>query len=251
MDTLTTDLDDLRRQVAAIPWHHRIDLGHGITTPGLDRTADKLERLKLPQSLAGKTVLDVGAWDGFFSFEAERRGAARVLATDSHAWNGNTPRLDKSGFNLARRVLGSRVEDQHIDIMDLGPQRVGGQWDVVLFLGVLYHLKHPLLALERVASVTRELAIIETVVDLLWTRRPALAFYPGAELGDDASNWFGPNPRALEGMLRTAGFRRVETVAAPRWFGFRLARAVTNKLRRGHRFWPGLLSDRIVMHAWK
>jgi tRNA (mo5U34)-methyltransferase len=79
---------ELPPEVAAIRWFHSIDLGNGVRTPGVDRTAQKLKRLTLPASLSGKTVLDVGAWDGFFSFEAERRGAKRVLATDHYCWSG-------------------------------------------------------------------------------------------------------------------------------------------------------------------
>ena len=131
-------------------------------------------------------MLDIGAWDGFFSFEAERRGAARVVAADYYAWHGIGwgTHQGKAGFTLARECLASRVEDLDIDVMDLSPERVG-TFDVVLFLGVLYHLRHPLLALERIASVTRELLIVETAVDMVGVRRPAVAFYPERELGDD------------------------------------------------------------------
>ena len=73
----------LRARVGELKWHHSIDLGQRIVTPGQDNSPRKLARLNLPRSLEGKTVLDVGAWDGYFSFEAERRGAKRVLATDS------------------------------------------------------------------------------------------------------------------------------------------------------------------------
>src|SRR5713101_1737289 len=151
---------DLRRQVDQIKWWHSIDLGNGIITPGRVDNLGTLRRIGMPGRLDGKTVLDVGAWDGFFSFEAERRGAERVLATDSFVWRGGWP-TGKAGFELARRALNSRVEDMEIDVLELSPERVG-TFDIVLFLGVLYHMRHPLLALERVASVTRELLIVET-----------------------------------------------------------------------------------------
>ena len=82
-----------------------MDLGHGVVTHGQDNSPRKLKRLKLPESLAGRSVLDVGAWDGFFSFEAERRGAKRVLATDSFVWRGEVEWADKSGFDLAKQPL--------------------------------------------------------------------------------------------------------------------------------------------------
>jgi tRNA (mo5U34)-methyltransferase len=243
-------LEELKQKVPEIQWHHTIDLGHGVITPGRDNSPRKLKRVQLPPALQGKTVLDVGAWDGFFSFEAERRGARRVLATDSFIWNGCDKGASKRGFELARQTLGSHVEDMHIDVLELSPERVG-TFDVVLFLGVLYHMKHPLLALEKVSSVTKELLIVETTVDLLWTRRSAMAFYEKDEMGNDPTNWCGPNPAAVVAMLRTVGFRRIEVVAGLRSVFFRLARAAYYKFKRGYPFFAAARTDRIVVHAWK
>jgi tRNA (mo5U34)-methyltransferase len=237
----------LRAEVDSIRWHHSIDLGGGLVTPGGDDSRKKLARLGLPASLAGRTVLDVGAWDGFFSFEAERRGAARVLATDSFVWRGGCP-TGKRGFELARRVLGSRVEDLEIDVLDLSPERVG-VFDVVLLFGVLYHMRHPLLALERVASVTGELLIVETVVDCLRQRRPVIAFYPEGELANDATSWCGPNPAAVIAMLKTVGFARVDVVADHRPLPFRLAKAGLYRVRHGYPFLSAVRTDRMTFHA--
>jgi len=207
------ELDALRREVNAIKWWHAIDLGHGVVTPGPDPTAARLRELQIPSDLAGLSVLDIGAWDGFFSFEAERRGAARVLATDSFCW-GQGGWGTKAGFVLARRALNSRVEDLAIDPLDLSPDRVG-TFDLVLFLGVLYHMRHPLLALERVFSVTRDLLILNTQVDFMAIDRPAIAFYQGSELNNDPTNWCGPNPAAVIAMLHAVGFRDVRVIS--RW----------------------------------
>jgi tRNA (mo5U34)-methyltransferase len=242
--------EELRARVSQIRWHHSIDLGSGIVTPGQDNSSRKLERLKLPASLSGQTVLDVGAWDGFFSFEAERRGAQRVLATDSYCWNGSHDWGGQQGFRLAKEALNSRVEEREIDVLELAPEKVG-TFDVVFFLGVLYHMKHPLLSLERVAGVTRGMIVLETVVDMLSSSRPAAAFYPEGELANDATNWFGPNPAAVVGMLRTVGFKRVEIVSGVRSFPFRLARACYLKWKRNIPFMDMLRTDRIVVHAWK
>jgi tRNA (mo5U34)-methyltransferase len=222
---------DLRAEVARVRWFHRIDLGDGIVTPGAEDTPAKLRRIGLPGSLGGRTVLDVGAWDGFFSFECERRGAARVVAVDPAAWRPSAENEwgSKRGFELARRALGSSVEDLDIDLLDLSPERVG-TFDVVLFLGVLYHLPDPLPVLERVASVTGDLLIVETHADLLGRRRPAMAFYPGAEVDGDPSTWWGPNPALLGELLRGHGFRSVEVVQADR-LPRRLARAAARRLR--------------------
>lgn len=227
--------DELRRAIAELRWWHRIDLGSGIVTPGLEDTPGKLGAIRFPEDLRGKTVLDIGASDGFFSFEAERRGAERVVAIDRYyadwpgGWGGHGTR---AGFELARKTLGSGVEFLDVDCLELSPQ-AHGTFDLVLFLGVLYHLKHPLLGLERAASVAADMLILETHVDFCDMDRPAMAFYPGRELNDDVTNWWGPNPSAVVAMLRSVGFRRTETVFLhmdPRTSG-----------RAG----------RMVVHAWK
>jgi len=110
---------------------------------------------------------------------------------------------------------------------------------------VLYHLKHPWLALERVAAVCDGLLIVETHADLLDLPRPAMALYPGAEVAGDASNWWGPNVAALRAMLREEGFARVEVVhREPR--AYRLARAAYRRVR-GPRF--RAQQGRVVVHA--
>lgn len=206
------DIELLRAEVSALPWFHRIDLGNGLITPGQDIDGRiKLEFNKIPADLGGKTVLDIGAWDGLFSFEAERRGAERVLATDSFAWSGRGWG-SKACFELARRALQSQVEDMDIDVMDIDPETVG-TFDVVFLLGVIYHLRHPLLALEKVSRVTNEMLILSTWVDMTHFHRPAAAFYSGTELGGDPTNWWGFNPACVVAMLEDVGFRRVEAVS--------------------------------------
>lgn len=201
------NVEELKKRVSGIHWHHKIDFGNGIVTPGGGDNVAKLERIGLPKDLTGKTVLDIGAWDGFFSFESEKRGASRVLALDSFVWKAS--RSKKAGFNLAREALNSKVEDVEMEVLDISPEKIG-TFDLTLFLGVLYHIRHPLLALEKVFSVTKEMAIIETEVDMLDVDRPAIAFYPGKELEGDPTNWCGPNPQAVEAMLTVAGFSKVK-----------------------------------------
>jgi tRNA (mo5U34)-methyltransferase len=204
------DLRELRRRVYSRRWWHTIDLGHGIVTPGEDNTPDKLRRVRLPRRLRGLSVLDIGAYDGFFSFEAERRGAARVVAADRFAWirGGMT---SKEGFDLARSALRSRVEDVMIAVEDITLVALG-TFDLVLFLGVLYHAPDPLRYLRNARSVCRGQLILETHIDALDYPLPAAVFYPGTTLNNDASNFWGPNPAAVEAMLREAGFRRIQQV---------------------------------------
>ena len=240
--------DQLRAEVARLHWWHRIDLGRGVVTPGTDDSAAKLARLDLPSDLTGRHVLDVGAWDGYFSFEAEKRGAARVLAVDA-SWVGPGGGPYKRGFNLARMALGSKVEDRDGDVLGLSAQDVG-KFDLVLMLGVLYHTRHPLLVLERVFSLSRPgaLLILETETDLLWRRRPALAFYPGAELNGDPTNWFAPNESALLGLLAAAGFEGAR-VRYRTPFLRRMARAIKHRRKHGAAVLHSLQRGRAVVHA--
>ena len=241
--------DDLRAAVAAQGWFHTIDLGDGIVTDGRDESPRKLGWIGLPRDLRGRTVLDVGAWDGFFSFECERRGAERVVALDGPAWQ-----RARLGPGRVRDALGVRARAARARLAawrtssssstTISPEAVG-RFDVVLFLGVLYHLKHPWVALERVASVCDGLLILETHADLLDVRRPAMALYPGDEVAGDASNWWGPNLAALKAMLREEGFARVEVVHREP-LPYRLARAGYRRLR-GPRF--RAQQGRVVVHA--
>ncbi len=238
-------LSALRDQIAKIRWFHTIDLGQGIHTPGLDNTPEKLERIRLPADLSGKSVLDIGAWDGFFSFESERRGAERVVAVDSYCWDGDGW-ANKSGFDLVHGHLNSLVEARRMEVLDVSAAQLG-TFDVVLFLGVLYHLKYPLLALERVAEVTKDLLILETKVDLLHSSAPAMAFYRNAELNRDPTNWWAPNLSGLEQMLRDVGFNRFEIVSRPKSIWSRLFRRPSQP----GQWWRETQQGRVTIHAWK
>ncbi len=239
---------ELARDVAAIRWFHTIDLGGGIVTHGEDDTPRKLRWLDLPPSLSGKSVLDVGAWDGFFSFEAERRGAERVVALDPACWRDPAWGPDgwgtQRGFNLARRALGSAVEDIDIDLLDIAPETLG-MFDLVLFLGVLYHLPDPWPYLARAASVASERIIIETHADFIDLRRPAIAYYPGDEIDGDPSNWWGPNPAMLTSKLRELGFARIDVVHQESLV-YRAARSGYRRLRGPRKH---VMEGRVVLHG--
>lgn len=271
---------DLQAQVDAVPyWFHSIDLGGGVVTPGyktrllLDR---ELESLRLPD-LRGKTVLDIGAWDGFYSLAAERLGARRVVALDHFVWSidfsqpafrspdgkrvpfERDPQIwrpddlpGKRGFDLARSALVSDVESIVADFMDTDLEALG-QFDVVFYLGVLYHMRHPLLALERLARVTRELAVIET--EAVATRRTDLGawceYFEADELSGDPTNWWAPNAKALVGMCRAAGFRKVEVHRQPVSFIDGVAKYMRIARREISSFLRGTYRCRLVAHAYK
>ena len=221
---------DLAPEVAKIKyWRHYFNFGSEVETKtGKEgKFCQKFQHWILsgiPEDLTGKTVLDIGAWDGFYSFSAEKRGAKRVLATDSFIWEQKQLYgLDehfwhdfgagKKGFELARKIFNSQVEDYNIDVLDLNPDKIG-TFDVVFFLGVLYHMKYPLYALEKVRSVTKELLILETHISLLFSLFPIplMRFYPTNELSKDVTNWTGANIALVKSWLITAGFRKAELV---------------------------------------
>jgi len=242
--------EQIRQRAGEIKWFHTIDLGNGIVTKGADSTLTKLPKIGMPTDLTGKSVLDIGAWDGAFSFEAERRSAKRVLAIDSFSWNGSNWGSKKKGFEFARQTLHSKVEDREMEVLDLSPDLIG-TFDVVFFLGVLYHMKYPLLALEHVASVASDMLILETAVDLIGVRTPAAAFYRADEFGEDDTNWWAPNPPGLYAMLQAVGFKRIQTVCKPHSLWRRTAHALDTFRRKGK--WPSQTyrRGRITVHAWK
>lgn len=236
-------MDSLEERVKAIEWYHTIALPGGIVTPGVNNSSLALSRLELPPSFEGQTVLDVGAWDGFYSFDAARRGASRVLATDSFVWQG---RWTQAGFLLARHALGldQVVEDQHIDVMDLSPEALNGTFDVVLFLGILYHLRDPITALERAASVCNELLVLETETALNSLPFPAARLWPGRELNNDDTNWWSMNVPAIKALLTQLGFREIRVIYRTPHV-LRVGRAL--RARTGFR--AMMRASRVVIHA--
>jgi tRNA (mo5U34)-methyltransferase len=241
----TADADTLRSRVERVPsWFHTMDLGQGVRTRGTYDAAAKLDRLHLPARLDGTSVLDVGAWDGFYSFECARRGASSVLSAD--LW---TPPVGASreGYAVARAARGRDTRAIRVGVHDPDPA-IHGVHALVLFLGVLYHLKNPLEALERIRAVTSGLAIVETESDLAFTRRPALAFYERDELAGDPTNWFAPNAHALVAMCRAAGFREVRVVYSM-GLATRAGRALSRTRKFKDGFLRGLSCGRIVAHA--
>jgi tRNA (mo5U34)-methyltransferase len=233
---------ELQQQVDTLPWYHSIDLGNGVVTPGASQTM--IEEGQLPP-VRGKSVLDIGAWDGYYSFLAERLGASRVVALDHYVWgvdlharnayweecraSGTFPdqtrdlsdfwRPDLPGrrpFDLAAAALSSKVEPRladfaTADLADLGV------FDVVFYLGVLYHMKEPLTCLERLRSMVGEVAVIETQAVHIQHQEheQLLQFYPGGDLSGDFGNWYVPSISALHSMCRAAGFSSVTTILGP------------------------------------
>jgi tRNA (mo5U34)-methyltransferase len=205
------DKQALQAEINKVEWFHQIDLGQGIITPGADQSAAKLAFYDFPDSFAGKTVIDIGAWNGAFSFEAERRGASDILATDHFCWSGPGPD-GKPGFDLAKNVLNSKVREQDIAVEDLSPETVG-TWDYVLFLGVFYHLPDPIAVLPLLYAITRQTLIIETLLDCTLLNFPAMAYFGGID-GSRRAMKFVPNEAFIVATLCDLGFRSVDAKPA-------------------------------------
>ena len=212
----------LQEKIQARQWFHSIDLGDGVVTPGrvsLEYLQLLGKKVGFPDNFTGQKVLDIGAWDGFFSFEAERRGAQHVQAVD-------VVPVNQTGFNLVQQHLDSQATYTQMGVYDLSPSL--GSFDTVIFLGVLYHLRYPVLALDKIWSVLKPggtllletaclddyVVLNDATVDTLNKIDPALEetsllqFYRMDELNPgDFSNWFSFSRKALEDLLVSAGFQ--------------------------------------------
>jgi len=215
---------ELHQKVEAIPfWYHRITLPGDVVTPGWAPIAP--DTYRLPLQLNGLRVLDVGAWDGYWTFEALKRGAREVVAIDDFSDNVglNVAREDKwKTFDLCRAAFGfdeSRCSRQEMSVYDVSPERLG-TFDLVLFFGTLYHLRHPLLALDKLAALCTGRIIVESAVTDDFSAYKGgvghgygtdvvMEFYPDAQLGNNHSNWWAPTTTCMAHMLRAAGFKDV------------------------------------------
>ena len=233
---MSVEAGSRRRRIDAITWCHPLNLGGIQTRPQWHvrrRFERRLKFLQIPPDLTGKTVLDIGAWDGFFSFECERRGAKRVLAIDTFAWDT----YGKDGFLLAHEMLNSKVEHQRCAAEDIDAATLG-TFDVVLFLGVFYHLRSPISVLERLRGVTAGTLICEThaLVPAFHEKYPLVSFFPGDGLEAGLRYEFCslPTLEALTQMLRAAGFPNVDVKHTPsmRWLK-KMKAAVTTRPESG------------------
>ncbi|MFN3651050.1 MAG: TIGR04290 family methyltransferase [Armatimonadota bacterium] len=203
-------------------WFHNLDLGGVRTAPDHflgDYPNVKWQRFAhaIPEDLRGKTVLDIGCNGGFYSLEMKRRGADRVVAVDFD------PRyLAQARF--AAEVSGLEIELRQLSVYDVG--RLRERFDVVLFMGVLYHLRHPLLALDLIHEhVAGDLLVFQSMQRGSTEIEPLECDYPFSETevfdrpgypklhfveqrySHDPTNWWVPNQACAEAMLRSAGFR--------------------------------------------
>lgn len=200
-------------------WYHKIEIMPGIITPGINESKIVLERLKIPEDCSGLRVLDLGTRDGFFAFEFEKRGA-EVIAMDYMP-------AEKTGFHIAAELLNSRVTFIHENVYNISPDKYG-YFDIVLFLGLLYHLRDPLYVIDKIRAVCKDILYLETFVidnrfllpdgsmtsldsiSKLLRDIPIMQFYPGDSLNKGITNYWGPNLKCVELMLEEANFSILE-----------------------------------------
>jgi tRNA (mo5U34)-methyltransferase len=230
------------------PWFHRIDLGAGIFTKTesvmgepIDHPRETWEVIQqcLPADLTGKTLLDVGCNGGFCCVEAKRRGARRVLGVD-----GQRQHVRQALF--VRKVLGLDLEFRRFSVYDLEPATVG-VFDITLALGLVYHLKHLVRALERLYDVTGELLIIETAIippeqtpasfvqslgEIRQTLHPIFCAENPPEAKEQVYNWFLPSPDALRALLTNTGFEEVAVFSVIRDRAVLVCRKTPSSVRR-------------------
>jgi tRNA (mo5U34)-methyltransferase len=214
--------DEIRQRVDALgPWFHNLDL-NGVPTAPTHFLGDypnvKWRRFAnvIPDNLQGKSVLDIGCNAGFYAMEMKRRGAERVLGLDS-----DEEYLEQAKF--AADVNGLKIEFRKLSAYDVG--QLGEKFDLVIFMGVLYHLRHPLLALDLIHEhAARDLLLFQSMqrgdsrIDRIdknydfWTTDqfdspgyPKLHFIEN-RYADDPTNWWAPNRACVEAMLRSSGF---------------------------------------------
>jgi tRNA (mo5U34)-methyltransferase len=232
----SADRLELEREIAERgPWFHNMNLAEGVWTnsnasgPGLDYPAARWEWVKdLIGDVAGKHCLDVGCSSGFFSLKLRQLGAASVLGVDQ---GEQLKAIEQARF--ATKTLGMDVEFRPLSAYDLAS--LPDSYDLVLFLGVFYHLRHPMVALEAIRKVCRGRLIIQTVTiphdggtskiktpeimtdtglrapSLLGADAPMMRFVPGA-LDGDGSCWFVPNVQAVMALLSCCGFESEQVV---------------------------------------
>ena len=215
----TMSADDVTAHIAGVEyWHHRIELRPNVITPGMQDTPALEAQISIDTDFTGKRVLDIGARDGYFSFLAEARGASEVVALDNVS-------PDITGFNTAKMLLGSDVQYIVANVYDLNVQEFG-TFDVVFFLGVIYHLRHPLLALDRIWDVSNlgaDLYIETHMIDEGLVAEdgslrnlddiggeiknyPLWQYIPNRRLGNDFTTKWAPNANGLKEVLADTGF---------------------------------------------
>lgn len=200
------DRETIETLIKSRQWYHTIQLPHGLSTPGSHKSPEGLRQLDasgLPRDCSGLRVLDIGTRDGFYAFEMEKRGA-QVVGVDY-------AEPDITGFSVAAHILDSQVEYRVENVYRLDPELLG-TFDLILFLGVIYHLRNPLQALDCIRSIAKVGTLLFVESEMATARRvrksklPLWQFRPRDSLSGDASNKWTPNLPGLLTVLEETQF---------------------------------------------
>jgi len=192
-------VDEAEALVASVPhWHHAFEIYPGVFTPGTYDPAFLLEKTRLATDLRGLRVLDIGTSDGFFALQLARRGA-EVVAIDYRGKQDH-------GYHVMERLNPVQIEYHKMNVYELLDKHLG-QFDIVLFMGVLYHLPDMIRALHVIRQCCRDTLLLETHSENDFCRDIAAArYYKGSTLGNDYTNFWAPNRLCVLDMLYDTGF---------------------------------------------
>lgn len=199
MELPSMNLDEARALVASVPhWHHAFEIFPGLITPGTYQPGFLLEKTRLPADLTGMRVLDIGTCDGFFALQLARRGAD-VVAIDYRSKRAH-------GYHVMEQLNPVKIEYYQMNIYELAEKQIG-EFDIVLFLGVLYHLPDMIHALQMICACCRGTLFVETHSENDFCRTVAAArYYRGNTLAKDHTNFWAPNRLCVLDMLFDTGF---------------------------------------------
>lgn len=208
---------EIVERVKGLNWYHSIDLEQGVVTPGKHEPSPLVLRALDEIDFNSKHVLDVGCWDGLWSFEAERRGASSITSIDDITQRrvGNIASTDEglqATFRLAAEALGSKAE-YHPYMPVQRAEELGKKYDVILFLGVLYHLRDMMDALTTLRRLLNDggILVLESEV-LLHTRARYASFHYKDVFKQDRSNWWVPTIACLEEMVASTACKHLKTI---------------------------------------
>ena len=201
----------LQKEIDAIHWYHEFDFGNGLRALSVSQADDHRRIWRFIENeldkidFAGKSVLEIGCWDGFWSFYAERRGAKRVVATDDVSQNW----ASGAGLRLAKKLLKSNVEiNQNVSIYEAS--KLNETFDIIICLGVYYHLVDPFAGFAEVRHLMHEGSIAIFEGDATLELRPDTFYW---DMSDSAKSCFVPTQWGLNHMLKTTYM----DVAAQSW----------------------------------
>lgn len=204
-------MEQIIKHAETINWWHSIPLTDSYTTigrMGIGHCSKEAitSRFGMPENLTGKSVLDIGAWDGLFSFEAEKRGAT-VIAVDPYQGEGE----NSDGFKFAKKVLNSKVELCEVPLVEFDERCTDKKHDISFYFGVLYHVQNPVHELKRLRNITLEYSLIETAISQSdYGDKNVWEFNNGFD-GDNTNFWY-PSLKGLESVLKFVGFSSMQII---------------------------------------